>query len=67
MKQLNMQALFSQAVQYAKMAATALLLAFVLLTLLRLFGWQPIRGIASAGWQETGALIAGLAFGISKV
>jgi hypothetical protein len=67
MKQLNPQALFSTAVQYAKMAATALLLAFVLLTLLKMFGYQPIRGIASAGWQETGALIAGLAFGISKV
>jgi hypothetical protein len=67
MKQLNLQQLCSQIVQYAKMAATALLLAFVLLTLLKLFGWQPIRGIASAGWQETGALIAGLAFGISKV
>jgi hypothetical protein len=67
MKQINPQALFSQAVQYAKMAATALLLAFVLLTLLKMFGYQPVRGIASAGWQETGALIAGLAFGISKV
>jgi hypothetical protein len=67
MKQLNPQALFSTVVQYAKMAATALLLAFVLLTLLKMFGYQPIRGIASAGWQETGALIAGLAFGISKV
>ena len=67
MKQLNPQALFSQAVQYAKMAATALLLAFVLLTLLKLFGFTPIKGIASAGWQETGAFVAGLAFGISKV
>jgi hypothetical protein len=67
MKQINVQALISQTVQYAKQAATIILLAFVLLTLLKLFGYQPIRGIASAGWQETGALIAGLAFGISKV
>jgi hypothetical protein len=67
MKQINLQALISQTVQYAKQAATVILLAFVLLTLLKLFGYQPIRGIASAGWQETGALIAGLAFGISKV
>jgi hypothetical protein len=67
MKQINPQALFSQAMQYAKMAATALLLVFIGCTLLRLFGYVPIKGIASAGWQETGALIAGIAFGISKV
>jgi hypothetical protein len=67
MKQINPQALISQTVQYAKQAATIILLAFVLLTLLKLFGYQPVRGIAAAGWQETGALIAGIAFGISKV
>jgi hypothetical protein len=67
MKQINAQQAYSQLVAYVKMAATALLLLFIGCTLLRLFGYVPFRGIASAGWQETGALIAGLAFGISKV
>jgi hypothetical protein len=67
MKQINPAALYGQVMQYAKMAASLMLVAFVLLTLLKLFGYVPIRGIASAGWQETGALIAGLGFGLSKV
>lgn len=53
----------NKAVHYGKLAAVIVLLIYILLTLARLYGFT-VWPIATFGAQETGVLIAALAYAL---
>lgn len=56
----------SLAMKYAKLAASIALLAFILLTCAKLFGFT-FYAVPSLGWQEFGVFAAGTAFALKNL
>ncbi len=60
------QQVYSELIAWGKRAAALALLVYIVLILAKLFGFNLLPGLVTDSAQETGVLLAGLAFALGK-